>query len=67
MTLLGAVFWICIAVSTAVFGVMIYSIATFRRSGERPIVARNAVAEVLWATVPIAILVLAAVPALRML
>jgi heme/copper-type cytochrome/quinol oxidase subunit 2 len=65
--MLTAVFWGCLAVSTAVFGVMIYSIATFRRSGERATVARRAVAEVLWASVPIVILVLAAVPALRMI
>ena len=65
--MLTAVFWSCGLVSMAVFGVMIYSIATFRRSGERASVARHAVAEVLWATVPIAILVLAAAPALRMI
>jgi heme/copper-type cytochrome/quinol oxidase subunit 2 len=65
--MLTAVFWSCAAVSMAVFGVMIYSIATFKRSGESTIVARHAVAEVLWASVPIVILVLAAVPAIRMI
>jgi heme/copper-type cytochrome/quinol oxidase subunit 2 len=67
MTLMTAVFWSCIAITGAVFGVMIYSIATFRRDGEPTIVARHAVMEVIWASIPLVILVLAAVPAIRMI
>ena len=65
--MLAGIFWTCVAISTAVFGVMIYSILTFRRSGERAAVARHTVAEVLWATIPILILVLAAAPAIRLI
>jgi heme/copper-type cytochrome/quinol oxidase subunit 2 len=65
--MLAAIVWSCVAISTAVFGVMIYSILTFRREGERAVVARHTVAEVLWATIPILILVLAAAPAIRLM
>lgn len=56
--------WICGFVAAAVFAVMIHSIATFRRgSGKQP----NALAEILWAIVPIFIMVSTALPAVRML
>jgi len=55
--------WVCGFVATAVFAVMIHSIATFRRvAGERP-----KIAEIFWAIVPIVIMVSAALPAARML
>ena len=61
-----AILWICGFVAAAVFAVMIHSIATFRRSagpGARP----SALAEILWAIVPIFIMVSTALPAMRML
>ena len=64
--MLTTIFWACVAISVVVFGVMLYSVATFRRTGDRAILDRHATAEVLWASVPIAILVLAAVPAVRL-
>jgi len=58
------ILWVCGFVAAAVFAVMIHSIATFRRAaGERP----SAIAEILWAIVPIFIMVSAALPAARML
>ena len=58
------VLWICAFVVAGVFAVMIHSIATFRRAaGARP----SAVAEILWAIVPIFIIVSTALPAVRML
>jgi heme/copper-type cytochrome/quinol oxidase subunit 2 len=58
------VLWICAFVVAGVFAVMIHSIATFRRAaGARP----SAVAEILWAIVPIFIMVSTALPAVRML
>ncbi|HEX7116848.1 MAG TPA: cytochrome c oxidase subunit II transmembrane domain-containing protein [Steroidobacter sp.] len=58
---------ICAAIVTGVFGVMIYSIAAFR--GAEPSVPRrrNALLEVLWATVPIVIMVSTAAPAVSQL
>jgi heme/copper-type cytochrome/quinol oxidase subunit 2 len=58
------VLWFGAFVVAVVFAVMIHSIATFRRAaGARP----SAVAEILWAIVPIFIMVSTALPAVRML
>jgi heme/copper-type cytochrome/quinol oxidase subunit 2 len=59
-----SVAWICAFVVAGVFAVMIHSIATFRRSAASQ---RNALAEILWAIVPIFIMVSTALPAVRML
>ena len=60
----AAVLWIFAFVVAAVFAIMIHSIATFRRAGgEQP----SALAEILWAIVPIVIMVSTALPAVRML
>ena len=59
-----SILWVVGFVAAAVFAVMIHSIATFRRgAGARP----TALAEILWAIVPIFIMVSAALPAARML
>ena len=59
------VFWICVIIAMAVFGMMIYSIVKFRHS--QGAVAANfdhsTKAEVIWTIIPIAILVGMAVPA----
>ena len=58
------ILWICAFVAAAVFAVMIHSIATFRRgSGGQ----RSPLAEILWAIVPIVIMVSTALPAVKML
>ena len=57
------ILWICGFVAAAVFAVMIHSIATFRRSGGQP----SPLAEILWAIVPIVIMVTTALPAVKML
>ena len=57
-----SVLWICAFVAAAVFAVMIHSIATFRR-GNGP----RAWREILWAIVPIFIMVSTALPAVKML
>jgi len=56
------ILWLCAFVAAAVFAVMIHSIATFRR-GSGP----SAWREILWAIVPIFIMVSTALPAVRML
>jgi heme/copper-type cytochrome/quinol oxidase subunit 2 len=58
------ILWICGFVAAAVFAVMIHSIATFRRNGSAQ---PSAFAEILWAIVPIFIMVLTAMPAVKML
>jgi cytochrome c oxidase subunit II len=59
------IFWICVIIAVAVFGMMIYSIVKFRHS--QGAVAANfdhsTKAEVIWTIIPIAILVGMAVPA----
>lgn len=68
-----SVFWICIVLAAAIFVVMVWSVATFKRDGATK--RHNAVAaaylhsrlvEVLWALIPIAIFVSAALPVQRM-
>jgi cytochrome c oxidase subunit 2 len=63
------ILWICVAIAVAVFGVMIYSIATFRKSkGAVPATFdHNTKAEIIWTVIPVIILVAMAVPAARTL
>lgn len=63
------IFWICVVIAVAVFGVMIYSIATFRKS-KGAVSAdfdHNTKAEIIWTVIPVMILVAMAVPAARTL
>jgi cytochrome c oxidase subunit 2 len=59
------IFWICVLIAIAVFGMMIYSLVKFRHS--QGAVAANfdhsTKAEIVWTIIPIAILVGMAVPA----
>jgi heme/copper-type cytochrome/quinol oxidase subunit 2 len=61
------VIWACVIVAAAVFAVMIYSVATFAGElGDTPAkYRRGPLAEVLWAIVPILIVVALALPAVR--
>ena len=63
------ILWICVAIAVAVFSVMIYSIATFRKSkGAVPATfEHNTKAEIIWTVIPVIILVAMAVPAARTL
>lgn len=63
------ILWICVAIAVAVFGVMIYSIATFRKSkGAVPAdFDHNTKAEVIWTVIPVLILVGMAIPAAKTL
>jgi cytochrome c oxidase subunit II len=63
------ILWICVVIAAAVFGVMIYSIATFRKSkGAVPAsFDHNTKAEVIWTVIPVMILVAMAVPAAKTL
>jgi len=63
------ILWICVLIAVAVFGVMIYSIATFRKSkGAIPATFdHSTTAEVVWTIIPVLILVGMAVPAARTL
>ena len=63
------ILWICVAIAVAVFGVMIYSIATFRKSkGAVPATFDHSTkAEIIWTVIPVLILVGMAIPAARTL
>jgi cytochrome c oxidase subunit II len=63
------ILWVCVVIAVAVFGVMIYSIATFRKSkGAVPAhFDHNTHAEVIWTLIPVLILVAMAIPAARTL
>jgi cytochrome c oxidase subunit 2 len=64
------IFWICVAIAVAVFGVMIWSLVKFRKSqGAIPDVTlvHNTKVEFVWTVVPVIILVLMAVPAAKTL
>jgi cytochrome c oxidase subunit 2 len=63
------ILWVCVVIAVAVFGVMIYSIATFRKSkGAVPATFdHSTTAEVVWTLIPALILVAMAIPAARTL
>jgi len=64
------IFWVCVVIGVLVFGVMIYSIVTFRHSkGAVPdtTMVHNTRVEIIWTIVPVAILIAMAVPAARTL
>jgi cytochrome c oxidase subunit 2 len=64
------IFWVCVAIAVVVFGAMIYSIVTFRKSkGAIPdkTLTHSTKVEIVWTAVPVLILVSMAVPAARTL
>lgn len=54
--------WSCVVLAIVVFGVIIYSVAAFHASTAH---ARDKTRELVWALVPIAIVVAAAAPAMK--
>ena len=64
------IYWICVIIGVAVFGVMIYSLVKFRKSqGAVPDtqLVHSTKAEIIWTIIPVLILVGMAVPAARRL
>jgi cytochrome c oxidase subunit 2 len=64
------IFWWCVGIAIAVFGVMIYSLVKFRRSvGAVPdtTLVHSTRVEIIWTVIPVLILVVMAVPAARTL
>ncbi len=64
------VFWVCVGIGIVVFGIMIYSIVTFRHSqGAVPdtTLVHNTKVEVIWTIVPTLILIAMAIPSARVL
>ena len=60
------VVWLCAAIAIAVFATMIASVIAFRRLSDGPPASVSSkAAEILWALIPIAIVLAAAMPALR--
>jgi cytochrome c oxidase subunit 2 len=59
------ILWICAALAAVIFAVMLYSVATFRSTPGAGTAAyrHSTIVEVLWALIPIVILVSAAAPA----
>ena len=64
------IFWVCVAIAVVVFGAMIYSIITYRKSKGAVAdvtLVHNTTVELIWTAVPVAILVAMAVPAAKTL
>ena len=64
------IFWVCVWIGVAVFGVMIWSIIKFRKSqGAVPdtTMVHNTKVEVVWTAIPVIILIVMAVPAAKTL
>lgn len=63
------IFWICVAIFVAVFGVMFYSIFTHRKSKnyEPAQFSHSTAVEIVWTIVPFFILVAMAIPATKVL
>jgi len=64
------VFWVCVAIAVAVFGVMVYSIVSFRKSkgavADQTMLHSTKV-EIIWTVIPVFILISLAVPAAKTL
>src|SRR5260370_7467587 len=64
------VFWICVGIAVAVFGVMIYALVKFRHSkGAIPdtTLLHSTTVEVIWTVIPVVILVVMAIPAAKVI
>jgi len=63
------IFWICVVIGVLVFGAMFWSMLIHRRSrGQQPAnFHESTTVEILWTVVPLAILVLMAIPATKTL
>jgi cytochrome c oxidase subunit 2 len=64
------IFWVCVLIGIAVFGVMIYAMVKFRKSqGAVPdtTMVHSTKAEIIWTVIPVLILVAMAVPSARVL
>ncbi|MEP6547580.1 MAG: cytochrome c oxidase subunit II [Gammaproteobacteria bacterium] len=64
------VFWVCVAIAVAVFGVMIYALVKFRHSqGAVPdtTLVHSTKAEIIWTIIPVVILVVMAIPAAKVI
>jgi cytochrome c oxidase subunit II len=64
------IFWICVIIAVLVFGAMVYSIITYRKSKGAVAdvtLVHNTTVELIWTAVPVAILVFMAIPAARTL
>src|SRR5215470_12827591 len=64
------IFWICVAIGVVVFGVMIWSIITYRKSKGAVAdvtLVHNTKVEFIWTVIPVVILVVMAVPAAKTL
>ena len=64
------IFWICVVIAIIVFGAMVYSIITYRKSKGAVAdvtLVHNTTVELIWTAVPVAILVFMAIPAARTL
>jgi cytochrome c oxidase subunit II len=69
-TLHMEVFWICVGIAVAVFGVMIYALVKFRRSrGAIPdtTLLHSTTVEIVWTVIPVVILVVMAIPAAKVI
>ena len=64
------IFWICVVIAAIVFGAMIFSIVTYRKSKGAVAdvtLVHNTTVELIWTAVPVAILVFMAIPAAKTL
>jgi cytochrome c oxidase subunit II len=64
------IFWICVAIGVLVFGVMIWSLITYRKSKGAVAdvtMVHNTKVEIVWTIIPVIILIVMAVPAARTL
>ena len=63
---MNTLMWMCAAFAVVIFGTIIHSVATFRAEGTSTAnYQRRAIVEVVWALIPILIVVAAALPSFR--
>ena len=63
---MNTMMWVCAALGVAIFGAILHSVATFRSAGNRTgNYRRTTLIEVVWALVPILIVIAAAAPSFQ--
>lgn len=64
------VFWVCVAIGAAVYGVIIWSLIAYRKSSkhkEGESFHRNTAVEIAWTVIPLVIIIVMTIPAARLL
>ena len=62
------IFWVCVAIGTVVYAIIIWSLVAYRKSKEQDAsFHKNTATEIAWTVIPLLIIIAMTVPAAKML